>query len=190
MGRGALHHKLHDLLRVPEQTRRRSNFAMGGPMALRIFLIAGVAVLTLYAGRAAADICADPNDQTAVRTKTLQTELMVAALRCDSSHRYNAFVRKFERDLVAQGTQLKSYFKRVYGADSKRRINRFVTFLANSASLRSLDAGDKYCDGENALFTEVLSRDAGGLAKFAANYRVDVASTTPVCARVAALIER
>ena len=159
-------------------------------MTLRTFFIAGVSALTLYAGQAVADICSDPNDQAAVRTKMLQTELMVAALRCDSGPRYNAFVRKFKRDLVAQGTQVKAYFKRVYGADSERRINRFITFLANSASLRSLDAGDRYCASANALFAEVLGRDAGGLAKFAANHRVDVASTVPVCARIAALIER
>jgi hypothetical protein len=159
-------------------------------MTLRTFFIAGVSALSLYAGQAAADICADPNDQAAVRTKTLQTELMVAALRCDGSQQYNAFVRKFERDLVAQGRQLKAYFRRAYGADSERRINRFVTFLANSASLRSLDAGDRYCASANALFAEVLGSDAGGLAKFAANHRVDIASTAPVCARIAALIER
>ncbi len=187
---GAVHHKIHDLLRMPERTRRRSKFTNGGGMTIRTFIIAGAATLGLYAGQAAADICSDPIDQMAVRTKTLQTELMVAALRCNSNASYNTFVRKFESDLVTQGTRLRAYFERVYGADSERRINRFVTFLANSASLRSLDAGVGYCGNATALFSEVLGEDAGGLAQFAANHRVDVSSAAPVCARVAALIDK
>lgn len=159
-------------------------------MTIRKFFITGVAAVALFSGQAVADICADPLDQTAVRTKTLQTELMVAALRCDGNKRYNAFVHKFERDLVAQGSRLKTYFKQAYGAKSERRLNRFVTFLANSASLRSLDMGNGYCASAHALFDEVLDRDSGGLAVYAASHRVDVAANTQVCTRVVALIDR
>ena len=159
-------------------------------MGIRTSVIAGFAALSLYASQAVADICSDPQDQVAVRAKTLQTELMVAALRCDGNQRYNAFVRKFESDLVVQGGQLKSYFSRAYGVDSERRLNQFVTYIANSASLRSISMGKGYCTSANALFTTVMDRAPGELAAYAATQRVDIASEAPACQRVAALIER
>mgnify|MGYP005657764477 CR=1 FL=1 len=190
MGMGAFRNVLNAMLRMSPDTLGHPISTVGGPIRMRKSLIAGVAILSLYAGQAAADICADPQDQVAVKARTLQTELMVAALRCDSNHRYNAFVRKFESDLVVQGRQLRTYFTRSYGSDSERRLNRFVTFLANAASLRSVGAGANYCKSANALFADVMGRDEGELAIYAATHRVDVASEAPICNRVAALIEQ
>lgn len=180
----------HSLLTLPAQTPGHIKLSIGKSMTVRLCFIAGVAALTLFAGQAAADICADPDDQTAVRTKTLQTELMVAALRCDGNRRYNQFVRKFEQDLIAQGIQLRAYFERAYGASAERRLNRFVTFLANAASLSSLDSGKNYCASAEVLFDQVLDNTPGGLAKYASNHRVDVAANAQVCERVTALIEK
>lgn len=185
-----LHRMRYRLLTFPAQTPSHTQLPIGRSMTIRLCFIAGVAALTLFAGQAAADICADPQDQIAVRTKTLQTELMVAALRCDGNQRYNTFVHKFEQDLVVQGVRLRGYFKRAYGASAERRLNRFVTFLANSASLRSLDVGRNYCASAQALFDEVLDHTPGALAQYASNQRVDVAESAQVCARVTALIEK
>jgi hypothetical protein len=156
-------------------------------MRIWTIVIVGFTALSMHAGHAAADVCSDPRDQVAVRTKTLQTELMVAALRCNTSRQYNAFVQKFESDLMTQGRQLRGYFSRSYGAESERRLNKFVTYLANAASLRSLSLGKGYCLRATSLLAIVMDRNAGELAAYTATEQVDVASLAPVCQRVAAL---
>ena len=187
---GAVRQYLNDLLSISLDTSRLLIATGGRSMGIRTSAIAGFAAITLYAGQATADICSDPQDQVAVRVKTLQAELMVAALRCNSDQHYNTFVHKFESDLVVQGAQLRKYFSRAFGPESEFRLNKFVTYLANAASLRSIGMGKGYCDSANTLFATVMDREIGELAAYAATQRVDVASEAPVCQRVAALIER
>lgn len=119
----------------------------------------GGVALGLVAGQAIADVCAGPGERAAVATRVFQTELMVAALRCDERGNYNAFVRKFENDLVDGGKTLRMMFSRTYGNSGSGELSSFVTRLANEASLRSLDAGDAYCAQAAELFGRVMIAD-------------------------------
>lgn len=105
--------------------------------------------------------CLTEEDERALNTRVLQTELMVAALSCNEQQRYNAFVTNYRGHLAAQGASLRAWFSRTYGSASTSELNAFVTRLANDASKRSLEAGS-YCDAASSLLTEVLETPADG----------------------------
>jgi hypothetical protein len=93
-----------------------------------------------------------PREREAMSFRRLQTELMVAALSCgrhDFRSKYNTFVVRFRPALRSNGRTLKAIFKRTYGHRGTRRLDAYVTKLANEASVRSM---------ENAAFCETAGR--------------------------------
>ncbi|MGH8488270.1 MAG: hypothetical protein ACREXS_05230 [Gammaproteobacteria bacterium] len=103
-----------------------------------------------------ADPCTDPVEQTALDTRALQTELMVAALSCGNRIHYNAFVRKYRGDLVKHGRSLRSFFQRKHGAAGQKNLNTFITRLANEASQRSSITHAAFCANSSSLFNRLL----------------------------------
>jgi hypothetical protein len=101
--------------------------------------------------------CTGPVEQTALTTRALQTELMVAALSCGNRIHYNAFVRKYQGDLVKHGRSLQSFFQRKHGAAGRRNLNTFITRLANEASQRSSITHAAFCANSSSLFDRLLS---------------------------------
>ncbi len=93
-----------------------------------------------------------PKEREAINFRLLQTELMVAALSCgrdDFKSKYNTFVVRFRPALRHNGRALRAIFRRAYGHNGKRRLDKYVTRLANEASVRSM---------ENASFCETAGR--------------------------------
>lgn len=135
--------------------------------------LAQVAVIATAAQFAASNValaaaCATPAEKAAVDTRVLQSELMVAALTCGQSDRYNAFVQKFEGELVRFGKTLRSYFARAYGKGGEHAMNRFVTRLANDATVRRTQYSmPQYCSASVNLFNSVLAVDTASLRDFA-----------------------
>lgn len=107
-----------------------------------IALVAG-SVSTAFA------TCLKPNEQRAEQIRTLQTRLMVGALKCgryegvDIRASYNTFVTRFSPELVAHSNVLRGYFRRTGGTSYAAEMDRHVTALANAASLQSNTLG--YC---------------------------------------------
>lgn len=119
---------------------------------------------TVYAGP-----CVSGPDQDSMRVRMLQTELMVAALSCDRRDGYNAFVTRFENELVGYGTTLRRFFGREFGTRSAQMLNRFITRIANETSQRSSATGHGYCKQAKALFERVEATVPGGLIRVARN---------------------
>lgn len=115
---------------------------------------------------AGADICVKRSELPALEARLFQTELMVAALTCKRRQSYNKIIVKFGDELVSRGRALRKTFTRLYGADVDKRLNRFITRLANEASLRSLQK-TKYCDTTVDLFDQTLALQPGTLTAFA-----------------------
>jgi hypothetical protein len=142
-------------------------------MATRIRIAraaATVAAATLIFAEtaAAAGTCSLPAEQAAIDARVLQSELMVGALTCGHKSQYNAFVQKFQSELIAHGDGLRHYFKRAYGGASEARLNEFVTRLANAASTRAMAAGTPaYCAQSAALFGQVLAASPATLRTIA-----------------------
>lgn len=129
-------------------------------------------VVTLAVGSAstatAAPACATAADEAALNTRVLQTELMVAALSCGEQKRYNSFVTTFKGDLIKGSEDLKTMFKRVYGASGNYQMNAFVTRLANNAAQRTANQPDRYCESSARLLDEVLATAPGSLVRVTA----------------------
>lgn len=120
-------------------------------------LTVGLVAMALPSVGLAATACATPKDLAALNARVLQTELMVAALTCGEKARYNAFVMSFKSVLGDHGHSLRALFTRVHGSGGKRKLNGFVTKLANDASQGSLSVPGGYCTMASDLFEEVLN---------------------------------
>lgn len=139
-----------------------------------------LAVCLFVTMEANAGDCIRASETGALEVRLVQTELMVAALSCQRKSDYNRFVRKFETELVARGQALKSLFQRLYGDRAEHRLNRFITRLANEASMRSL-VGGGYCAGVAQLFEDAFEVAPGNLAAFAAHQPFSRKHGLPIC---------
>lgn|GEM_PF-5800952 len=109
--------------------------------------------------------CPSLAEANAERVRIMQTELMVGALKCRSREdlglfgKYNAFVRKFTPELVEHGKALTSYFQRSYGRNYQKKMDTYITSLANSVSMAS-DQDPAFCDSTAAMADAVLAGSA------------------------------
>lgn len=105
-------------------------------------------------------------EQEAVAFRRLQSELMVAALSCHDSRftdQYNIFITRFRPALSDNARVLKTYFKRQQGPMATRRLDAFITGLANDASLASM--GDaNFCTNALARIEAINYTDQGQTA--------------------------
>jgi hypothetical protein len=135
--------------------------------------LARVALVAAAAQMAASNIalaatCASPAEKAALDARMLQSELMVAALTCGENARYNAFVQKFQPQLISYGKSLRDYFARAYGKGGESEMDAFVTRAANGATMhRTQYSMPQYCASAVTLFESVLAVDGNGLRDFA-----------------------
>lgn len=113
----------------------------------------------MWAGVASATKCAQPKEHEALNTRVLQTELMVAALSCSNQPLYNAFVTKFQKQLVDNGQSLRRFYEREHGARGATQLNAMVTRIANEASQVSNDQHIGFCYQASILFSQALKTD-------------------------------
>lgn len=135
----------------------------------RRFVKAGMtaAAMSLLAGQAMASDCALPSELTALNTRVLQSELVVAALSCGENTEYNTFIQKFEPVLLQDGVNFRNYFLRVYGPNGEDAMNQLVTRIANIESARSKFPGFDYCSYAYQMFSAVLALPPEQLDQFA-----------------------
>jgi hypothetical protein len=108
-----------------------------------------------------------PQEKEAMAFRHLQTELMVAALSCgrqEYRNKYNTFVIRYRPALKRNGRILKTIFKRNYGHKSKRRLDRYVTQLANDVSVRSMERTG-FCEVAGQKFNAVLRASSKATAR-------------------------
>ena len=134
--------------RSPLRRRRRTAVAV----------IAAAAIGAGSLSPALAGACAEPEETTALLVRALQSRLMVSALVCDTRAQYNAFVTRYRPALQHNGAVLISYFGRSYGGEATPRLNRFVTALANDASVDSNADRAAFCDGAETTLAELDRR--------------------------------
>lgn len=111
----------------------------------------------------AAPACVTGADETALQMRTVQTELMVAALSCSATANYNAFVTGNQKTLMAAHGQLQKFFKSHGG---EKALNAFITRLANESSRRSISNIALFCQQTGYLYVAILSPDRIDLATF------------------------
>ena len=85
-----------------------------------------------------AAFCARPAEKQAFQVAALKSRLMVTALACDSSEKYNAFITANRTALLPQEKTLGGYFQRYYGRRAQTEHDEYITNLANAQSRRRI----------------------------------------------------
>jgi hypothetical protein len=140
----------------------------------RRWAVGAVALATVLAfsageGTAFAKSCADTKDYGALSVRVLQSDLLIAGLRCRAHGKYNLFVKKFGPVLQVHGENLKRFFQAQYGKGSTKKLDVMVTKLANNASNRTGTDTHAYCASISAMFEEVMAIDSKQLVTYAMN---------------------
>lgn len=148
---------------------------------MRILLTSLVA-MSLAAGPLRAAECVHPTDMVAMDIMALKTQLMVTALTCKVSDKYNAFIQKYQPELQREDKSLNTYFSRTYGRAGAKQHDDYVTRLANTNSSNGLKQGSLYCDQAVPVFDEVLSlRSNAELPEYAAGRAGEQPISTSAC---------
>lgn len=128
-----------------------------------------VAAAALFAGPAvaakkkpAAPPCVKGKLLTAFQMRMMQTELVVGALSCKLTPRYNDFVRAYQPELMSAHRSLKSHFGR------ESRLEDYKSKTANESSQRSLANITEFCLYTSALYDKLLGPERVQLAAFVA----------------------
>ncbi len=132
-------------------------------------VMAAGTLLGSASGAMAAGQCSDAADQQAFELVGLKTALMVVATTCDTTDKYNSFIRRYQGSLQETDRSLSGYFKRHYGSRGQVEYDRYATDLANVQSRGGLGQGTDFCQRNGAMFDEVLALSVNGdLPQYAA----------------------
>jgi hypothetical protein len=128
------------------------------------------------------DACKPTPEQASIGIRALQTELMVAGLKC-SAEQWNNFTAKFKATLKTDADRMQRLFAKAYGKSGSTQMNAFVTSLANEASQRSNGFAEvDYCKQEDVLFQKVLALTSLELERFSVGRKLNVAAPVALCA--------
>ena len=126
-------------------------------------ILSGLLAAALLTGpAAAAQNCARPADKTAFDVAGLKSQLMVTAITCEATERYNAFIARYRPNLLAQEKVVNAYFNRSFGRRGQAEHDDYITSLANSQSENGLKAGTGFCTQNLGMFDEVMALHNGG----------------------------
>jgi hypothetical protein len=101
--------------------------------------------------------CARPAEKQAFQVAALKSRLMVTALACDSSEKYNAFIAANRTVLLPQEKALSSYFTRNYGRRGQTAHDEYITNLANAQSRRRTIDNYRFCRDGQQLYADVAA---------------------------------
>jgi hypothetical protein len=134
-----------------------------------------------------AQSCVRAEERVAFDLRTLQSQLMVAALACGRDNDYNAFVRKFQRDLSGAYVNMQGHYRRTAGGNAQRELDNYITVIANAHSQDGIRAGSQFCPLIMPLFQQAMAKtSAAELSAFAQERNLLNPLTTPDCAASAA----
>jgi hypothetical protein len=126
-----------------------------------------IAASTLVAGPAFAakkkssePPCVKGKVLSAFQMRMLQTELVVGALSCKLTPRYNDFVIAYRPDLMSAHRSLMGYFAR------ESRLEDYKSRTANEVSQRSLANITEFCNYTSSLYDKLLGPEKIQLAQF------------------------
>lgn len=138
-------------------------------VARRALATAATFIVLGTAAASAASSCVAGKDEMALQTRLLQTELMVSALTCKQTTKYNDFVKMHQKELMKAHTQLRSFFNKKYGAKvGGDELNSFITRLANDSSKRSIKNVKLFCETTTVVYDGALASPSAHFGEFAA----------------------
>jgi len=146
--------------------------------------LAAFSLLTVQQAQAQLQ-CLPPQERAAVEVAALRSELMVLATGCHDDDGYNAFIHKFQPELMGNEQAISEIFKKKYGRRGQQEHDQFVTDLANAESSAGMRLGTDFCAHNGMIVQEVLAlRSASELPLYAAGKDLVPASLS-VCSTMA-----
>ena len=143
--------------------------------------LATVSLLAAQQAHAELD-CLRPQERSVVEVAALRSELMVLATGCHQDDRYNAFIRKYQPDLMGNEKAVGEVFKRMYGKRAQQEHDRFTTDLANGESSAGHESRHRLLRPQQHAVPEVMAlRGASELPAYAAGK--DLVPPTVDCVR-------
>ena len=107
--------------------------------------LAAFSLLTVQQAQAQLQ-CLPPQERAAVEVAALRSELMVLATGCHDDDGYNAFIHKFQPELMGNEQAISEIFKKKYGRRGQQEHDQFVTDLANAESSAGMRLGTDFCE--------------------------------------------
>jgi len=101
--------------------------------------------------------CARPPEKAAFQVAALKSRLMVTALACDASEKYNAFIAANRSALLPQERALSGYFQRYYGRRGQVEHDEYITNLANAQSRRRIIDNARFCRDGQQLYADAAA---------------------------------
>jgi hypothetical protein len=139
------------------------------------------ATTTTTAAAKPGDGCKVTPDNASIGIRALQTELMVAGLKC-SAEQWNNFTAQFKATIKTDADRMQHLFSKSYGKSGASQMNAFVTQLANDASQRSNGFSEAdYCKQEDVVFKKVLALTGQELERFAVGRALAVPAPVALC---------
>ena len=129
-------------------------------------LMLGTVAASCLAFPASAANCVAHSEREAFELRVVQTELMVAALSCGESDRYNQFVTAFKGDLAGAYQGVRRAFGRIYRGRAKSELNAFNTQLANASSQRGNKNKARFCQNASYVFDNTLGKSSQDMVAF------------------------
>ncbi len=126
--------------------------------------------VSAMAGQAWAEgVCAGAKDLSAMQVASVQQQLMVAALACETDDvtLYNSFVATYQKELITSDEALQSWFLRRAPSSGTEDYHAFKTKMANRYSARSAADRAAFCKSAEGLFHQALAGRKQSLASFA-----------------------
>jgi hypothetical protein len=145
---------------------------------------AAVLAACSMAGEAWAEtVCAGAQDLTALQVASVQQQLMVAALACETDDvtLYNSFVTTYQQDLITSDEALQAWFLRRAPRSGTDDYHAFKTRMANHFSVRSADDRPGFCRSAERLFHQALAGRKQSLAAFALSQPMAMDADYTVC---------
>jgi hypothetical protein len=113
--------------------------------------------------KSATTACIKGKVLSAFQMRMLQTELVVSALSCKLTPRYNEFVTAYRSDLMSAHRTLMSHFSR------ESRLEDYKSRTANEVSQRSLANITEFCTYTTSLYDKLLGPEKIRLVEFVSN---------------------
>jgi hypothetical protein len=126
--------------------------------------------------------CVKDKVLTALQMRMMQTELVVGALSCQMTPRYNDFVTAYKVELMTAHRTLLKWFAR------ESKMEDYKSKTANEVSQRSLANLTEFCAYTTALYDKLLGTEKPSLAAFVSTEPVAAHHGFEVCGAPASMV--
>ncbi len=113
--------------------------------------------------------CIKKEEISALKIRVMRDRMSVSSRNCTEteSNLYLKIEDKFKYAFSANNTILEIFFQRIEPNDSEKKMHKFITNIANSASINNTYNKEKFCSDQSELMKEMIKINPKDIAGFA-----------------------